>query len=164
MFGSSPTVGAVSIPATAPSSAARPQPSASIHVTRTPTSRASSGFTAAARSARPTFVNWKSTPEEEHDPERDRDRPDVVRGDDDAADVVRLGSERALQLLRLAAPLPDDEAVDRDEEPDRDDDDAQDAPALDGTDHGAVDADSADERDDQRGDERRPVAPAVVER
>ena len=33
------------------------QPSASIHVTRTPTSRASSGLTAAARNARPTFVN-----------------------------------------------------------------------------------------------------------
>ena len=60
MFGSRPTVGAVSIPATAPSRAASPQPSASIQVTRTPTSRASSGLTAAARSARPIFVNWKS--------------------------------------------------------------------------------------------------------
>ena len=57
--GSSPTLGAVSIPATAPSTAARPQPSASIQVTRTPTSRASAGLTAAARSASPTFVNRK---------------------------------------------------------------------------------------------------------
>ena len=48
------------MPAIAPSAAARPQPSPSIHVTRTPTSRASEGFTAEARSASPTFVNWKN--------------------------------------------------------------------------------------------------------
>ena len=75
-------------------------------------------------------------PEQKDDSERDGDRPDVLRRDDDAADVVRLGSERALQLLRLAAPLPDDEAVDRDEEADRDDHDAQHAAALDRADHG----------------------------
>ena len=95
----------------------------------------------------PDLRELEEPPEQEHDPERDRDRPDVVRGDDDPSDVVRLGSERALQLLRLAAPLPDDEAVDRDEQADRDDHDAQDAPALDGADDGAVDADAADERD-----------------
>ena len=162
MFGSRPTVGAVSIPATAPRSAASPQPSASIQVTRTPTSRASSGFTAAARSASPTFVNWKRSQRRKHDPESDGDRPDVVRRDDDAADVVGVDAERALELLRLAAPLPDDEAVDRDEEADRDDHDPQDAATLDRADHHAVDPDAADERDRERRDERRPVAPAVV--
>ena len=164
MFGSSPTVGAVSIPATAPSRAASPQPSASIHVTRTPTSRASSGLTAAARSASPTFVNWKRPHRRSDDPECDGDRADVVRRDDDASDVVRLRPERALQLLRLAAPLPDDEAVDRDEEPDRDDHDPQDASALDRADDDPVDADAAYERDDERRDEGGPVAPTVVER
>ncbi len=112
----------------------------------------------------PDLRELEEAPEEEDDSERDGDRADVVRRDDDASDVVRLRPERALQLLRLAAPLPDDEAVDRDEEPDRDDDDPQDAPALDRPDDDPVDADAADERDDERRDERRPVAPAVVER
>ena len=49
------------IPATAPSTAASPQPSDSIQLTRMPTSRAASGRTAAARIARPSFVNWKSS-------------------------------------------------------------------------------------------------------
>ena len=60
-FGSRKTLGAASIPEIAPSTAARPQPSESIHVTRTPTSRASAGFTAAARIASPIFVYWKSS-------------------------------------------------------------------------------------------------------
>ena len=60
MFGSRKTLGAVSMPATAPSTAARPQPRPSISGTLTPTRRASAGLTAAARSARPTFVNWKN--------------------------------------------------------------------------------------------------------
>ncbi len=61
MFGSRKMLGAASIPATAPSTAASPQPSDSIHVTRTPTSRASAGLTAAARIASPTFVYWKNS-------------------------------------------------------------------------------------------------------
>ena len=60
MFGSRNVLGAVSAPAIAPSAAARPQPRPSIHVTLTPTRRASAGLTAAARSARPIFVNWKN--------------------------------------------------------------------------------------------------------
>ena len=59
MFGSRNVVGAVIIPASAPSIAASPQPSASIHETRTPSSRLASGASAAARIPRPTFVNWK---------------------------------------------------------------------------------------------------------
>jgi hypothetical protein len=62
MFGSRKTLGAVSMPAIAPSTAARPQPSPSISGTRTPTRRASFGLTAAARIASPTFVNWKNVP------------------------------------------------------------------------------------------------------
>ena len=60
MFGSRNVVGAVIIPLSAPSTAARPQPSASIQETRTPRSLLASGATAAARMPRPTFVNRKS--------------------------------------------------------------------------------------------------------
>src|SRR5215208_5067873 len=52
--------GAASIPATAESAAAKPQPIASIHVTRTPSNRLAVGFTADERSARPIFVNLKN--------------------------------------------------------------------------------------------------------
>ena len=72
--------------------------------------------------------------------------------------------ERALQLLRLAAPLPDHEPVDGDEQADRDDHDSQHVPPLHRADDDAVDADAARERDRERGDEGRPVAPAVVHR
>ena len=64
MFGSRKTIGAAIIPATAPSTAASPQPSASIQPTRTPTSRLASGFTADARSASPSFVKRKKSPEQ----------------------------------------------------------------------------------------------------
>src|SRR6266508_1116935 len=52
--------GAASIPATAESAAATPQPSASIHVTRTPRSRLATGLTAEARSANPSLVKLKN--------------------------------------------------------------------------------------------------------
>src|SRR6266581_5680722 len=61
MFGSRKTTGAIIIPATAPSTAAIPQPSANIQPTRMPTSRDDSGFTAAARSASPSFVKRKNS-------------------------------------------------------------------------------------------------------
>jgi hypothetical protein len=61
MFGSSGGfAAAVKRPATAPSAAASPQPSASIQPTRIPTRRLAVGFSAEARSASPSFVNWKS--------------------------------------------------------------------------------------------------------
>ena len=47
-------MGATIIPATAPTSAARPQPSASIQPTRMPTRRLEAGFCAAARMASPS--------------------------------------------------------------------------------------------------------------
>ena len=56
MFGSRNTTGAISMPAIAPIAAAMPQPSAIIQPTRMPTSRADSGFAAAARIARPSRV------------------------------------------------------------------------------------------------------------
>ena len=61
MFGSRKTSGAAIIPLTAPSTAAMPQPSASIQPTRIPTSRLSAGFVAAARNASPSFVNRNSS-------------------------------------------------------------------------------------------------------
>ncbi len=60
MLGSRKTIGATIMPATAPIAAARPQPTASIHDTRMPTSRAESGFCAAARIARPIGVKRKN--------------------------------------------------------------------------------------------------------
>ena len=61
MFGSRYTIGATIMPATAPTAAASPQPSASIQPTRMPTSRLESGFSAAARIARPSGVKRKNT-------------------------------------------------------------------------------------------------------
>src|SRR4249920_3700283 len=133
MFGSSPTVGAVSMPATAPSSAASPEPRLLRVHGRRP-------------QREPDLRELEENPEEQHDPERDRDRPDVVRSDDDTADVIRVRPEGALQLLRLATPAPDDEAVDRDEKPERDDHDPQDAPALDRADDDAMSRHAAEER------------------
>ena len=60
MLGSRNTTGATIMPATAPIAAARPQPSASIHDTRMPTSRAESGLSAAARMASPSGVKRKN--------------------------------------------------------------------------------------------------------
>src|SRR6266511_4165244 len=54
--------GATSTPASAPSNAARPQPSISMRPTRMPTRRLESGFSAAARIARPSLVRWNSSP------------------------------------------------------------------------------------------------------
>ena len=61
MFGVRKTLGATIIPLTAPSTAAKPQPSASSHDVRTPRRRAASGFSAPARMARPSFVNRKKS-------------------------------------------------------------------------------------------------------
>src|SRR5215213_5776730 len=60
MFGSRNTVGAAIIPATAPRTAARPQPSASIQPTRTPTSLLAVGLIAVARIASPSDVRLKN--------------------------------------------------------------------------------------------------------
>ena len=53
-------MGATIIPATAPTAAASPQPSASIQPTRIPTRRPDIGFCAAARIARPSGVKRKN--------------------------------------------------------------------------------------------------------
>src|SRR5215211_2124523 len=60
MFGSRKTVGAAIIPAIAPSTAASPHPSASIHPTRTPTSLLVVGLIAEARIASPSGVRLKN--------------------------------------------------------------------------------------------------------
>src|SRR5919198_4610897 len=56
-----PSGGAAIRPATAPSAAARPQPSAIVQPTRIPVSRLESGLTAAARIASPIFVKRKKS-------------------------------------------------------------------------------------------------------
>ena len=55
------TTGATIIPDTAPRLAAKPQPAAYIHPTRTPISRLATGAIAAARMARPIFVKRKNS-------------------------------------------------------------------------------------------------------
>ena len=62
MFGVRKTVGATIIPLTAPSTAAKPQPSASSQPVRTPSRRAASRFSAPARIASPSFVKRKNAP------------------------------------------------------------------------------------------------------
>ena len=61
MFGDRNCVGAIIIPLTAPSTAAKPQPSASSHEVRTPRRRAAPGLSAPARIARPSFVKRKKS-------------------------------------------------------------------------------------------------------
>src|SRR3954451_7340150 len=56
-----PSGGAAISPATAPSAVASPQPSAIVQLTRMPVRRLDSGFWAAARIARPSFVNRKKS-------------------------------------------------------------------------------------------------------
>ena len=61
MFGSSRSAGAAMIPETAPTADASPHPSASIQLTRMPSSRLASGWCAAARIASPIGVRCSST-------------------------------------------------------------------------------------------------------
>src|SRR3954447_5718187 len=100
MFGSRNVVGAVIIPASAPSIAASPQPSASIQETRTPSSRLASGAVAAARSPSPTLVNWKSRESSATAGRGTALHADVLDREGDAADVDRPRRERARERLR----------------------------------------------------------------
>src|SRR6185503_14239258 len=144
-FGSRKRLGAASIPEIAPSTAARPQPSESIHVTRTPTSRASAGLTAAARIARPTFVYWKSA----HSTTTVASTTpivDVLDRDRDTGDVDRAGRERALHGAHLPRPDQRHEAVEREQKADGDDHDAEHGAFLVRPDDPLVDRDPAGER------------------
>ncbi len=107
-------------------------------------------------------MNWNKPQSRKTIPSATADRSDVVRGHDDPADVVRVGSEWALKLLWLASPLPDDEPVDCNQQPDRHDYDPQDASALDRANDDPVNTDTAAERDRERRGEGEPVAPAVI--
>ena len=60
MLGSRKMIGATSIPDTAPTVDAKPQPSANIQPTRTPRRRELSGYREAARIARPALVREKN--------------------------------------------------------------------------------------------------------
>src|SRR6188472_960551 len=105
------SAGAVSIPETAPIAAARPQPSASIQLTRTPTRRLASGFAAAAREASPSFVKRKKTQSSATAP---RETAIVPRSEiENATPATSIGRvEKAFGRLRVsgdqiqrAAPL-----------------------------------------------------------
>ena len=102
--------------------------------TRTPTSDAAAGRSAAARIASPSFVNWKSSPEQDHGEDRDEQHAEVLARERDAADVVDVVAERRRHELQVGAPLPRDEAVDQDEEADGDDHDRDHRPVLHGPD------------------------------
>ncbi|MCY1244783.1 hypothetical protein D9M72_578800 [compost metagenome] len=60
MCGSRNKVGATIMPATAPIAPAKPHPSISMRLTGTPSSRAESAFSAAARMARPNGVSLRN--------------------------------------------------------------------------------------------------------
>ncbi len=68
-------------PATAPTAAASPQPSASIQSTLMPASRADVGFCAAARMARPSGVKRKKANRASSMSDRHRDHAELVRAD-----------------------------------------------------------------------------------
>ena len=89
--------------------------------------------------------------------------PTSCMRDRDAADVDRPRRERALRTARTS---PDQiqrrEAVEHEEQADRDDHDAHQGAALDGRITAWWIADAADERDRERDGERGPVRPAVV--
>ena len=142
-------LGAASAPAIAPSIAASPHPSPSIHGTRTPTRRASAGFVAAARSARPIFVNRKKSQRATTVP---IETPIVPTSWTEIATPptsnVRVGNG----LCRLCwepRPDPGREAVEHQQQPDRDDHDAEHGASLDRSDHELVDAEAAGERDER---------------
>ena len=96
-------------PATAPSTAASPQPIASIESTRTPTRAAAAGRSAAARIPRPSFVKRKSAQTSSDGGEHDAEHPDVQMRNRDAADVERAVAERRVHELEVAAPDPVDD-------------------------------------------------------
>ena len=74
------------MPATAPNTAARPQPSASIQPTRMPTSRLDTGFCAAARIARPSGVKRKKRKSSSSTTSVTPICAELVRAEDDAAE------------------------------------------------------------------------------
>ncbi len=109
-------------PATAPSTAASPQPIASIESTRTPTRAAAAGRSAAARIPRPSFVKRKSAQTRSTETSTTPIIQTYLMANRDAADIERGEAERRLQELEVGAPDPVDDPVDEDEEADRDDD------------------------------------------
>ena len=149
MFGSRKTLGAVSMPAIAPSMAASPQPRPSIQDTRTPTRRASDGFDGGGTQREADLRELEEGPEHDDGSETDGDRADVRTRDRDPADVDRAGRERARNRADLTRPDPGHQAVEQQQQADRDDHDADLRPSLDRPDHGLVDADAADERHEQ---------------
>ena len=156
-------VGSVIRPATAPSIAASPQPIASIRFTRTPTSDAAAGRSAAARIARPTFVNWKSA----HS--ATIEMIDTAKTPMSCAETATpplrktCVAERRRHELDVRAPDPRDEAVDQDEQTERHDHDRDHGPVLDGADEHAVREDAEHETEHQREEEREPVRHAPVD-
>ncbi len=79
---------------------------ASIQFTRTPTSDAAAGRSAAARIASPSFVNWKSTQSSTTETIETTSDADVLPREGDAADVVDRVAERRLHELQVGAPDP----------------------------------------------------------
>src|SRR5947207_11633484 len=106
-----PSGGAAISPATAPSAVARPQPSAIIQLTRIPVRRLDSGFSAAARIARPSFVNRKKNQSRST---ASNETPMIPRSEiEKATPAIRIGRvEKAFGIdftsgaqIQKAAPL-----------------------------------------------------------
>src|SRR3954453_10498479 len=106
-----PSGGAANSPAIAPSAVARPQPTAIVQLTRIPASRLDSGFWAAARIARPSFVNRKKS---QSTSTASSETPMIPRSEiEKATPAIRTGRvEKALGIdftsgdqIQKAAPL-----------------------------------------------------------
>ena len=164
MFGSRKSDGAASTPATAPSTAASPQVTASIAPTWIPTRRASTGLTAAARSPRPIFVRVKSSPTSDETDDRDGDHADVLLRERDAGDVNRSRRERARERSRSRHPRSTVVSpLIASSKPDGEDHDREQRASLQRPDQDLFDRHAAAERENQRRRERGPERPAVVD-
>ena len=163
MLGSRSSDGAANTPATAPSAAASPQPTAAIAPTWMPTRRASNGFAAAARSPRPVFVRAKNRPMIANATTETPITPSSHLRERDAADMNRRRRERPGQLPGVAAPDPRRQPVDREQQSDGENDDRDQWRSLHRPDQHLFDRHTAPERKDQRRREGGPERPAVLD-
>ena len=132
-------MGATMRPATAPNTAASPQPSASIQLTRMPASRLDTGFCAAARMASPRGVKRKKAKRSGEHHQRHADLAEVMCAEHHGAHTDGLAGERAREGLLEIAPHPAGDAIADDEESQGHDHDGQDGLVLDGPDDHTLD-------------------------
>src|SRR5271165_279989 len=152
MFGSRNTIGAISMPATAPTAADMPQPSAIIHPTRIPTRRADSGLVAAARIASP-----RREPRQ-----RDPDHAGFV-GANQALAKQRRHAERRRKRFDVEIPDLAGGTVEDTVESDKGGQLAQNRRVVDRPEQDPIDGDAAEEGERHGGDKCGPVRPTPLD-